>query len=75
MDYCIGPIVPDGDPVDVKPKYNYALVLVDTFSRWPMAHSMKALSAKATCDAMLQVVMTFAMPKVISSYCGSNFTA
>jgi transposase InsO family protein len=40
-----------------------------------MAYPLKSLSAKATCEALLQVFMNFAIPKVISSDCGSNFTA
>jgi len=72
---CIGPILPEGDPTSVKPAYNYALVLVDIYSRWPMAYPLKSLSAKAVCDALLQVFMTFSIPKVISSDCGSNFTS
>ena len=72
---CIGPILPEGDPTAVKPAYNYALVLVDNYSRWPMAYPLKSLSAKAVCDALLQVFMTFSIPKVISSDCGSNFTS
>jgi hypothetical protein len=40
-----------------------------------MAYPLKNLSAKATCDALLQVFMTFSIPKVISSDCGSNFTS
>jgi hypothetical protein len=72
---CIGPIIPVNDPVVAKPEYNYALVLVDKYSRWPMAYPLKSLSAKATCDKLVEVFMTFAIPKVISSDCGSNFTA
>jgi transposase InsO family protein len=40
-----------------------------------MAYPLKSLSAKATCEALMQVFMTFAVPKVISSDCGSNFTS
>jgi hypothetical protein len=72
---CIGPILPDTDHTTPKPEYNYALVIVDRFSRWPMAYPLRSLSAKAVCDALLQVFMTFAVPKVISSDCGSNFTS
>jgi len=72
---CIGPIISDPDPVATKPQYNYALVICDRFTRWPMAYPLKNLSAKATCDALLQVFMTFSVPKVISSDCGSNFTS
>jgi Integrase zinc binding domain len=39
---CIGPIVPVNDPTVVKPEYNYALVLVDKYSRWPMAYPLKS---------------------------------
>jgi len=72
---CIGPILPEGDPSVPKPEYNYALVVVDQFSRWPMAYPLRSMSAKAVCDALLQVFMTFSIPKVISSDCGSNFTS
>ena len=72
---CIGPILPEGDRTVPKAEYNYALVIVDRFSRWPMAYPLRSLSAKAVCDALLQVFMTFAVPKVISSDCGSNFTS
>ena len=70
---CIGPILPEGDPSIPKPEYNHALVIVDRFSRWPMAYPLKSMSAKAVCDALLQVFMTFSIPRVISSDCGSNF--
>ncbi|MDW0176774.1 MAG: DDE-type integrase/transposase/recombinase, partial [Nitrososphaeraceae archaeon] len=72
---CIGPMVPTGNSTGPKPKYNYALVLVDKFSRWPMAYPLRSLDAKGVCDALLQVFMTFSIPKVISSDCGTNFTS
>jgi hypothetical protein len=72
---CIGPILPEGDPTVPKPEFNYALVIVDKYSRWPMAYPLRSLSAKAACDALLQVFMTFSIPNVISSDCGSNFTS
>ena len=72
---CIGPILPDSDPSIPKPEYNYAIVIVDKFSRWPMAYPLRSMNAKAVCDALLQVFMTFSIPKVISSDCGSNFTS
>ena len=40
-----------------------------------MAYPLRSINAKATCDALLQVFMTFSIPKVISSDCGSNFTS
>lgn len=72
---CIGPIVLRGDPVAVQPKYNYALVVIDLFSRWPMAYPLHSLSAQAVCDILLQIFMTFSIPRVISSDCGTNFTS
>ena len=72
---CIGPIIPEGDTSVPKPEYNYALVIVDKYSRWPMAYPLRSLNAKAACDALLQVFMTFSIPMVNSSDCGSNFTS
>ena len=40
---CKGTIVPEGDSALPKPEFNYALVIVDRFSRWPLC----SLSAKA----------------------------
>jgi transposase InsO family protein/ribosomal protein L21E len=72
---CIGPMIASGECNQSKPKYNYALVLVDKFSRWPMAYPLRSLNAKGVCEALLQVFMTFSIPRVISSDCGTNFTS
>ena len=72
---CIGPIIPEGDTCSVKPEYNHALVIICRYSRWPMAYPLKSMTAKAVCDALLQVFMTFSIPKVVTSDCGTNFTS
>src|SRR2546428_4421321 len=72
---CIGPMVVTGESNKSKPKYNYALVLVDKFSRWPMAYPLRSLNAKGVCEALLQVFTTFSIPRIISSDCGTNFTS
>lgn len=72
---CIGPIIPEGDPTIPKPEYNYALVAVDRFTRYPMAYPLRSMSAKAVCDCLLTIFMTYSIPKVISSDCGTNFTS
>src|ERR1043165_1693781 len=72
---CIGPMVVTGESNQSKPKYNYALVLVDKFSRWPMAYPLRSLNAKGVCEALLQVFTTFSIPRIISSDCGTNFTS
>ena len=70
---CIGPMITDSG--GTKPEYNYALVVVDVFTRWPMAYPLKSISAKATCEILLQIFTTYSVPKVISSDCGTNFTS
>src|SRR6218665_3945763 len=72
---CIGPLINVGDSTASKPLYNFALVLVDRYSRWPMAYPLRTLSAKAVCDAYIQMFTTFGVPKTISTDCGSNFTS
>jgi len=72
---CIGPLIAEGDPTIPKPEYNYALVMVDRFSRWPMAFPLRTMTAKAVCDAFIQTFMTFSVPKTITTDCGTNFTS
>src|ERR1043165_2820676 len=72
---CIGPIIAPNDPLVPKPEYNYALVLVDKFSRWPTADPLRSSNAKVNCDTLHQTFMTFSVPKVITSDRGSNFTS
>ena len=69
---CIGPIVPHGDSVAIQPKYNYALVVVDLISRWPMAYPLRS-SVQAVCDILLQMFMTFSVLRMKSSDCRINF--
>jgi hypothetical protein len=70
---CIKPIIPENDATAQKPEYNYALVVVDKCTRWPMAYPLRSMTAKAVCDALLQLFFTFSIPKIISPDCGSNF--
>jgi transposase InsO family protein len=65
--------IPENDPAIPKPEYNYALVVVDKCTRWPMAYPLRSMTAKAVCDALLQLFFTFSIPKIISSDCGSSF--
>ena len=68
---CSGPIIPRGNPVAIQPKYNYALVVVDLFSRWPMAYLLCSINAQEVCN-ILQIFMTFSISRVISSDCGTT---
>ena len=49
---CLGPLFPNQNV-----QFNYAIVLVDSYSRWPVAYPLRSLSAKHVCDALLQLFM------------------
>ena len=38
-----------------KPKYNYAIIAVDSFSRFPFCVALKSLTAKAVCEPLLKL--------------------
>jgi hypothetical protein len=52
-------------------------VLVDSYSRWPIAYPLRSLTAKNVCDALLQRFMQtgIATGLTILSVNGSNFSA
>jgi len=67
---CLGPLNPNA-----KVEYNYALVLCDTCSRYPVAFALRSLTAKSVCNALLQLFQMTGIPSTIRSDCGSNFTS
>jgi hypothetical protein len=69
---CIGPLF---DPIEAKGRYNYCLVICDSATRYPFAFPLRSLTAAATCDALIQVFMTFGTASVVSGDFGSNFRA
>lgn len=66
----VGPIDPPS-----RRGYRYALCVVDLCTRWPEVVCLRSLTAKATCDALLTVFARTGVPEVVSSDCGTNFTA
>jgi len=38
-------------------------------------YMLKSLTAKAVCDALMNLFVTIGVPKVIASDCGTNFTS
>ncbi|GBM15722.1 hypothetical protein AVEN_262892-1 [Araneus ventricosus] len=64
----IGPIEPSSAQ-----KYKYVLCIMDQHSRWPEAVLMRSLTAKSTCDALLELFMRTWIPNFIASDQGSNF--
>ena len=65
---CLGPLFPNQ-----KVKYNYALVVCDSCSRFPFAFALTSLTAKNVCNALLQLFQITGIPSVIRSDMASNF--
>lgn len=66
----IGPI----DPPSSK-GHRYVLVLMDQHSRWPEAACLTSLSARSTCEALLEIFQRTGIPEVIATDQGTNFTS
>ncbi|XP_055932014.1 uncharacterized protein K02A2.6-like [Argiope bruennichi] len=64
----IGPIEPPSAR-----RHKYVLCLMNQHSRWPEAIPLRSLTAKATCDALLEIFMRTGIPNVIASDNGTNF--
>lgn len=64
-------------PIDPKSSrgHKYLLCVVDQHSRWPEAIPIKSLTAKATCDAFMEIFMRTGIPRVIAMDNGTNFAA
>ncbi|GFV84363.1 retrovirus-related Pol polyprotein from transposon 412 [Trichonephila clavipes] len=66
----IGPV----NPVSSQ-KHKYILCLMDQHSRWPEAIPLKSLTAKSTCEALLEIFSRTGIPEVIVMDNVTNFTA
>ncbi|GBM57634.1 Gypsy retrotransposon integrase-like protein 1 [Araneus ventricosus] len=66
----IGPIEPPSAR-----RHKYVLCLIDQHSRWPEAIPLRSLTAKSTCDALLEIFMRTGIPKLIASDQGTNFVS
>jgi len=64
----VGPICPSQ-----KIEYQYALVLCDSCSRYPVAFALRSITAKSVCNALLQLFQVTGIPSVIKSDCGRQF--
>ena len=47
--------------------YEYLLVIVDCFTRWPLAIPMKGMSAEELMDRLLEVFYVYGFPKFVHS--------
>ena len=64
----IGPIEPSISG------YKYVLCTVDQCTWWPETICLKNISAKFTCEALLEIFLRTGIPKVIAGNQGTNFT-
>jgi len=69
---CAGPFV-SGE--GSKPKFNYALVVVDSYSRFPFCVPLKTLHARNICDALLEIWQFTGVSSHLSSDLATNFTS
>jgi len=66
---CIGPI----DPPSAQ-GHMYCLCVVDNCTRWPVVYVLKTLTARAVCDALLDLFSNIGVPSKIISDNGTNFS-
>jgi len=69
---CMGPLI-SGEGQKVK--YNYAFIVVDSFSRFPVCYPLKSLTTKAVCDVLLELWQFTGCSSYLSSDLGTNFTS
>ena len=67
---CIGPLDPPSSL-----GHRYCLCVVDNCTRWPAVYMLKSLTAKAGCDALIDLFVNVGVPKVTVSDQGTNFTS
>ena len=66
-----GPTEPPAGPQ----KFKYVLCIVDSFSRFPSAYLQKDLTAKSTCQALLEFFSWAGVSSVVVSDNGTNFNS
>lgn len=67
---CIGPLEPGSAR-----GHKYALSVVDLCTRWAEVIPLRSLTAKATCQGLIEVFSRCGTPQLICSDQGTNFTA
>lgn len=66
----IGPIEPPSSK-----GHKWILVLVDQHSRWPECVCLTSLTAKSTCDALLEIFQRTGIPEIVATDRGTNFVS
>ncbi|XP_040066957.1 uncharacterized protein LOC120840462 [Ixodes scapularis] len=67
---CIGPM----EPCTAR-GHRYALAVVDLCTRWPEVIPLRSLTAKSTCQALVDVFSRHGVPELICCDQGTNFTS
>lgn len=67
---CIGPMEPPSAW-----GHRFALTIVDLCTQWSEVVPLRSLTAKATCQALVDIFSRYRVPELICSDQGSNFTA
>jgi len=64
----IGPIKPSSAK-----RHKWALCIIDDCTRWPAVFLLRSLTAKATCDAFLELFSITGWPEILCTDRGTNF--
>ena len=71
---CLGPLLPQGaDQTEPKPLYQYALVTIDSYSKYPFVFPLRNLSSQSICDCLISQFSVTGIPSKISCDNASNF--
>ena len=62
-------------PLFDKAEYNYCLCIIDSCTRYPFAIPLRSVTAKAVCEALVNVFAQVGVSSVITSDQGSCFAA
>ena len=67
---CIGPIGPPSAQ-----GHRYCLCIVDSCTHWPTVFALKSLTARAVCDALIELFTNVGVPSKVISDNGTNFSS
>ena len=67
---CIGSVEPPSAQ-----GHRYRLRIVDNCTRWPTVHALKSLTARAVCDALVDLFANVGVPSKVISDNGTNFSS
>ena len=69
---CHGDIIGPIEPPSAK-GHKWALCVIDDCTRWPAVFLLRSLTAKATCDAFIELFSITGWPEIVCTDQGTNF--